>query len=54
MRLLALLLHIALAAFPAVAHHDDAMQMPLDYVKYPYQGAYGKDIGMSLSYNRSS
>lgn len=45
-----------LLAFTAIAvsahdEHDHDMQMPLDYVKFPYQAVYypGDNEGMSLS-----
>lgn len=45
MKLSTLIISAALLASSAVAHDDDELQMPMGYVKYPYQAAYGKDIG---------
>ena len=45
MKVLSAVITLALVSASTNAHQDSELQMPMGYVKYPYQAAYGKDIG---------
>ena len=48
MNVLPAVIILALVSACTNAHQNDELQMPMGYVKYPYQAAYGKDIGSHI------